>query len=73
MEAKKEFSYYCEILSQDDKFIRVAEKIHEEGTKALKQITKSLGTQKLADIMPFVFLGFNTKECRTKRHLNDII
>jgi hypothetical protein len=37
MKASKEFSYYCEILSRDDKFMRVIEKIHEDRHKGFER------------------------------------
>lgn len=38
----KEFSYYCEILSQDDKFMRVVKKIQEDRHKGFERGYKML-------------------------------
>jgi hypothetical protein len=41
-EKSKEFSYYCEILSKDDKFMRMVEKIHEDKHKGFETGYKKL-------------------------------
>lgn len=43
-ETNKEFSYYCEILSQDDKFMKVVEEIYEDRHKGFER-----GYEKLKD------------------------
>ncbi|MFY9794958.1 MAG: hypothetical protein WA323_22740 [Candidatus Nitrosopolaris sp.] len=41
-EASKEFSYYFEILSQDDKFMRVVERLYENRHKGFETRYKKL-------------------------------
>ena len=51
-----EFSYYCEILSKDDKFMKVVEEIYENRHKGFEH--------QLANFMRFVFLVFNAISIR---------
>ncbi|MGC2681401.1 MAG: hypothetical protein WA323_05990 [Candidatus Nitrosopolaris sp.] len=46
-EANEEFSY-CEILSQDDKFMRVVEKIHQDSHKGFETGFKKLRNIKVS-------------------------
>lgn len=41
-ETSKEFSYYCEILSKDDRFMKVVEKIYEDRHKGFERGYKKL-------------------------------
>jgi hypothetical protein len=36
-ETRKELSYYCEVLSQDDKFMKVVEEIYEDRNKGFER------------------------------------
>ena len=41
-ETRKEFSYYCEILSKDDGFVKVVEEIYEDRHKGFERGYKML-------------------------------
>jgi len=41
-ERSKEFSYYCEILSKDDKFMKAVEEIYESRHKGFETGYKKL-------------------------------
>jgi len=41
-ETRKEFSYYCEILSKDDRFVKVMEQIYEDRHKGFDRGHKIL-------------------------------